>query len=59
MKRFRRLAILGVLLGFLASPPALQATDVTGTVTFQGQILFAAPIAGVVPAAATARAGKS
>lgn len=49
MKHFRRLGILAAFVGFLASPPVLHATDVTGTVTFQGQVVFAAPIAGIAP----------
>jgi cysteine-rich repeat protein len=30
MNHFRRLGIPGVFIGFLAGPPALHATDVTG-----------------------------
>ena len=38
MMHIRRLGILGVLVGFLGSPPALHATDVTGTVANLGEV---------------------
>ena len=38
------LALAVILLG---APSSGQATDVIGTVEFQGQVVFAAPIAGI------------
>lgn len=43
-----RNALLVIAATFAWLPPAARAVDITGTVQFQGQVVFAAPIPGIV-----------
>src|SRR5678816_740591 len=42
-----RALIVALLAGVFLAAPASRASDVTGTVTFDGNVVFAAPIPGI------------
>ena len=55
--RIKTTLAASLLLATCLSPTAATATDVTGTVTFQGNVVFAAPIAGIALSDLTASSG--